>query len=242
MTYDIITIDKWEAPPKNGVALLTSPNIALPCHGLCPRTIEGQNTWNKMRRKCYEDANYCCEISGAELGKGHVHAHEIVSIDWANQTETFNRIVALDPRIHTRFIHSGRAITLFERGDRQMKREHMLETLEQCFSLISSYNLKHYDEESLRVFDTILDWAKNPQLERDVNRLIEKYKIKFYTFDKKYINNKYWSNWKLVYNGDEYPTKFANQKEWEEYYKPKPVKKVEEDNLSILDTILKEEE
>lgn len=238
--YDIKTITKWEAPKEDGVAILTMPNCPLPLHGLAPRTIMGRTEWDKYRKRCYERAKYTCQASGMYLGKGKIDAHELYTVDWANQTATFERAVGLNHHLHTIFIHSGRAITIFERGGPTVPRSLMLATLKAGFELISEYNMKHYDEEPLRVFDTILEWAKNPMLERDVNGLIEKYKIKFYTFNKKYINKKHWGNWKLIYNGKEYPTKFTNQKDWEDYYKPNPVEKIEDDNLSMLDAILKE--
>lgn len=242
MKYDIKTVDHWDAPKEDGVAILTAPNIALPCHGLCPRTIDPKR-WENMRKQCYVDANFHCQATGVELGKGHCHAHEVVSIDWAKQTETFERTVCLDPRIHTRFIHSGRAITLFERGDKYMTKEALLSTLEYGFGLIATWNLEHPSQEPLRVFDTFLEWAKNPTLKTEVNQLIEKYGIKFYTFDKKWINKKHWPNWKLVYNGTEYPTKFPTQKDWKKHFEPAPVKDnpFDDKTFTELERIIKEE-
>lgn len=242
MTYDIIQIDKWEAPTDDGAAILTMPNIPSPCHKLCPRTIEPKR-WEFIRKKCYMDANYTCQASGAELGHGKLHAHELMSVDWKKCTMTFARPVALDPRLHTRFIHSGRALTLYRQGDPQMPKSALLATLEQGFDLISNYNMKHYDEEPLRVYETILEWAKEPSLEYEVNRLIEKYKIKFYSCDKRCFNAKNWSKWKLVYNGKDYPTLYPTQKDWEEAMNPKPneEKPDEDKTLSMLDAILKEE-
>lgn len=228
MNYDIKTIDKWIAPKEDGVAILTMPNVPLPMHSLAPRTIDPQ-AWEKMRRQCYADANYTCQATGEELGKGHLHAHELYDIDWTNCTMTFKRAVALDPRLHTRFIHSGRALTLFERNDKYFPKESLIATLEYGFSLIQQWNAEHPDEEPLRVSDTFLEWEKNPDLHYDVARLIEHYDIKFYTFDKKCFNKTNWPKWKLVYNGKEYSPKFATKKEWERHFAPaeKLVEKVE---------------
>ncbi len=220
MKYDIKLISHWDAPKKDGAPLLCCPNIALPCHRLCPRTINPRK-WETMRKRCYMESNYTCQASGLELGHGHVHAHELVSIDWKNQTETFARTVALDPKIHVRFIHSGRALTLFKKGDPKMPASAMLTTLEQAFRIISEWNITHSDEGPLRVCDTILDWAKEPKLEARVNYLIEQYNIKFYTFDKSCFNKKNWGKWRLVWDGKEYPTKFATQEDWKNYFKEK---------------------
>lgn len=240
--YDVKTITKWVAPKEDGVAIMTAPNIALPCHQLCPRTIDPR-LWEKMRKQCYADANYTCQATGVELGKGKLHAHELVSIDWANQTEVFERTVALDPRIHTRFIHSGRALTMYQKGDKYFPREALLETMEYGFSLIDEWNRTHTDEEPLRVSDTFLEWAKNDTLKTDVNALIEKYHIKFYTFDKSCFNKTNWPKWKLIWNGEEYPTKFPTKQDWEGYFNPKVEEKEPEvvpQELLELDNIIKE--
>lgn len=242
MKYDIKEIDKWEAPKEDGVAILTMPNIPLPCHKLCPRTIDPK-AWEKMRKQCYTDANYTCQATGVEMGKGHLHGHELYDIDWKNCTMTFKRAVALDPRLHSRFIHSGRALTMFERGDKYFPKEALLDTLEYGFSLINNWNTEHPEAEPLRVSTTFLDWAKNPELKDQVNTLIKKYHIKFYDFDKACFNKKNWGKWKLIWEGREYPTKFATQKDWEEHFNPKPKDEPPLPKaLSILDSILKEEE
>lgn len=241
MKYDIKRITKWEAPKENGPPILCMPNIPLPMHNSAPRTID-PSRWEKMRRQCYVDANYTCQATGKELGKGHLHAHELYNVDWENCTMTFQRAVALDPTLHTRFIHSGRALTMFQRGDKYFPESALLATLEYGFDLINQYNIEHPDDEPLRVCDTILEWAKHPRLEYEVNRLIGKYHIKFYTFDKSCFNKKNWSKWKLVWEGKEYPTKFATQKDWEEYFNP--VEKTVENSpkeLEELDKILKED-
>lgn len=222
---DIKQIDHWDAPEEDGAPLLCMPNVPLPCHGLAPRTIIGQSKWDKIRKKCYFDANYTCQASGKDLSGMTQHAHELYDIDWKHQTMTFKRAVCLAPRLHTIFIHSGRALSLFERGEPYMTKQVMLETLEEGFALIQKWNKEHPDQEPLRVSSTFIDWAKNPQLAEGVKALVEEYGIKFYNFDLRYINAKNWSKWKLVYNGKEYPTKFKNQQEWEDHFKPKPVKK-----------------
>lgn len=244
MIYDIKAIDKWDAPKEDGVALLTMPNVPLPLHGRCPRTIDPK-AWEKIRKQCYADANYTCQATGKELGKGHVHSHELMSVDWANCIMTFERPVSLDPAIHVRFIHSGRALSLYQRNDKYFPKEALIATLEYGFSLISQWNAEHPDEEPLRVSDTFLEWASNPSLEYDVKRLIIRYGMKFYTFSKSCFNKTNWPKWKLIYNGEQYPTKFATKKEWEEYFSPveKPTEKVElpAEIQSELDKMLGEE-
>lgn len=219
MEYDIKLIDQWEAPKENDARLLTMPNIPLPLHSLAPRTIMGQKKWDILRKREYMKQKYTCQISKKELGHGHCHLHEVYDIDWRKQISTFKRYIVLSPKIHTRFIHSGRALTLFQNGDKQMPKEFMLKTLEKGFKIIADYNMKHYNDEPLRVCDTILEWAKNPELKSEVNKLIERYKIKFYTFNKDCFNKENWGKWKLIYDGKEYPTKFPTKEDWEEYFR-----------------------
>lgn len=235
MKYDIKEITEWKAPKDNGVAILTMPNVPLPLHTLAPRTIMGQKKWDIVRKREYMRQDYTCAATGQVLGHGKCHLHELYSIDYAHQTAAFERYAVLDPALHTRFIHSGRAITLFEAGDKQMSRQGLLRTLEDGFALIAKYNTEHYEDEPLRVSATFLDWAKNPMLGRDVNGLIEKYKMKFYTFNKKYINAKNWGKWKLIYDGKEYKGKFATQEEWKEHFKDKFVMSTTVETVELTD-------
>lgn len=242
MKYNIEKIECWQAPKDDSPAILCMPNVPLPLHMLNPRLIDPK-AWEKMRKQCYADADYCCQASSKEMGKGHLHAHELYHIDWVNQQAIFTRPVALDPTLHTRFIHSGRALTMFERGDKYFPKEALIATLEYGFSLVKGWNDTHAEDEPLRVSATFLDWAKNDRLAYDVNRLIEKYDMKFYDFDKKCFDKKHWGNWKLIYNGKEYPTKFSTREDWEEYFKPKTVEKPVEKlpkELEQLDSMLKE--
>lgn len=209
-----------------------------------PRTIMGEYQWGKVRKRENMKQDYTCQASGVELGDGKAttHLHELYTIDYASHTATFERYVVLDPKLHTKFIHSGRALTLFEKGEPYMTKEGMLETLEYGFSLIDTWNREHPDDEPLRVSTVFLDWKDNPQLKDDVKRLIEEYHIKFYDFDKKCFNKENWGKWKLIYKGKEYPTKFATQEEWEDHFNPKP--KVEDpfesDTIKELDKMIEE--
>lgn len=242
MNHDIKLIDHWDAPDCDGAPLLCMPNIPLPMFQLCPRTIDPKR-WEVMRKRCYMDANYTCQASGAALGHGHCHSHELMSVDWAHQTMTFKRTVCLDPHLHTRFIHNGRALTLFKKHDPQMTQAGMIATLREGFSLIHDWNVEHDDEEPLRVYAGILQWASHPDLMQAVEKLIEAYNIKLYDFDWVCFNKENWEKWKLVYKGKEYPTKFKTQAEWEEHFNPKenrtePEQKPKE--LEALDKLLKE--
>lgn len=205
-------VERWKAPPKNDVRLLGMPNIPHPLHSLAPRAIMGATEWNKVRRKCYEDADYKCEICGFQCEPGKAHAHEIYDIDYKKGTSTFVRCVCLDPICHLRFIHSGRALTMYKHGDPLYSKEKLLDGAEHGFKLISEYNKTH--KRKIYVFSTIADYLKEPELKEPMEALIAKYNIEFY---KPVAGKKQaaWGDWKLIWNGKEYKTPYADSKEWE---------------------------
>ena len=68
--------EKWECPAETGVPLITMPNVPRPLHGLPPRKIMGDSTWNHVRKRCYFNAGYKCEICGIDPPKGQLHCLE----------------------------------------------------------------------------------------------------------------------------------------------------------------------
>lgn len=207
---DIIKVAKWECPTETGIPLITMPNIPKPLHGLPPRKIMGTTKWDAMRKRCYFDADYKCEICGCSPSKGNLHAHELYEIDYLSGESLFKRCIAICREDHD-FIHSGRLITLYKEGNPLYPKSYVLRVLEKGFSLINSYNEK--SEEKLRVFDTIVEFLKVPELEQEVSALIKKYDIKFYRAPKRGAK---WSDWRLVWNGKEYFTPYAGHEEWKE--------------------------
>ncbi len=94
-------VSRWNAPPKNDVRLLGMPNIpdALQGPGCQPRTIVGNKGWDIMRKKCYADAGYKCEICGYEHQfPADLHAHEVYDIDYTTGVERFVRLACLCKR------------------------------------------------------------------------------------------------------------------------------------------------
>lgn len=220
---DIITVDHWECPKEDGPAILTMPNVPKPCHTLAPRTVLGNTTWNYMRKACYQKAGYKCEACGNDLskqanGKFIGHAHELYSIDYARQQVVFERCVCLCGwPCHLGCIHTGRALTLYKQGNPIYTKEKLLEGAEFCFTIISSFNKAHPDEEPLRVFSAWVDYLKQPELKEPMLELIKKYDIKFYKVkEKKWYNKTNWSNWKLLVGNRWYKTPFADEHEWKE--------------------------
>lgn len=212
---DVIKVEHWRCPKENGPAILTMPNIPRPLHGLCPRTILTKSTWDFMRKKCYMDAGYKCEICGEDLSDGRPESHELYSYEYTTQTAVFARTICLCKKCHGYFIHSGRALTLYKQGNPLFTKERLMEGVEQGFTIINSYNEAHPLDEPLRVYSAILDYAKQPELKEEMEALIQKYNIKFYTIPEKWWNKKNWGEWKLVIGNKFYRTPYGSMQDWQ---------------------------
>lgn len=214
-------ITKWEAPNGGGAPLLTMPNVPLPLHKQCPRNIMGATEWRKVCKQCYEDAGDVCEICGQKLS-GKLkdiyllhHSHELYSYDYEAYTATFVRCVCLCPTCHSGFIHSGRALTCYQKYEPLWDKEHMLNIAEHGFQLIDSWNKLHPNDEPLRVYETFNDWLAEPSLHDDLEALMRTYQIKTYSIPNRTDWENAWSKWKLVYDGVEYYGLYASHEEWQ---------------------------
>lgn len=204
--------DEWQCPEGTGVPLITMPNVPKPLHGMPPRVIMGNTKWNMMRKRCYFDANYKCEICGCEPEKGNLHAHELYSYDYKEGTGTFERCIAVCKTCHDG-IHSGRLITMFKNGNPLYPKSYVLKVVENAFKLVFNYNEMNKNKRPLRLFATFVDYLDVPELREDMEKLIKKYHIMFYDSPKRCAK---WGDWKLLWNGREYQSPYANQTEWAE--------------------------
>lgn len=213
--YDIKLIKKWRPPKYRDLhALIAMPNIPKPTHGLAPRTLLGSSTWNYMRKAAYAKANNTCEICGAKPENlRHRHGHEVYEIDYEKGTVKFVRVFCVCSLCHLGCIHSGRALTLYKQNNPLYPKEFLLEGAEHAFKIINKYN-KDHPKADLRAYVTFLDYLKCPDLKEPMERLIEKYKIKFYKEDMKNIAD--WKDWKLIIGNQEYPTPYEDEAAWEE--------------------------
>lgn len=208
--FDVEKRKLWRCPAETGVPIITMPNIYKALHGVAPRTVLGNRNWNKMRKKCYFDADYKCEVCGAE---GTLHAHELYDTNWEKGFAKFDRCVCLCPKCHLLGIHTGRAITLFKKGNPLYTSSRLLDGAEHTFRLVSEYNEQHPDNQ-LRVYATFLNYLNQPELEGTMRRLIKQYNIKFYIEDIGHIAA--WSKWKLIIDDKVYPTPYKSYFDWQE--------------------------
>lgn len=213
--YDLIKVNSWVCPNENGAAILTMPNVPYALHGegLQPRTILGRRTWDIMRKDCYAKAGFKSEVSGIEPPKGQLHSHELFSYDYEKQEGVFVRCVAITKQEHD-FIHSGRLLTMYRRGNPLYPKSYVLSVVENGFNIISSYNAEHRDEEPLRCYATFLDYLKVPDLTQEMASLIDRYGIKFYTDS--LPQSKRWKGWHVIVGNKRYDSPYKCQSDWEE--------------------------
>lgn len=210
---DLQYVTSWAPPNSNDLRpLIAMPNIPRPCHSLAPRTVLGATEWNKIRKECYERADDTCEICGeCPEDKRKRHAHECYLIDYEKGTCTFVGVFCVCALDHLGAIHTGRAITLYSKNSPLVTKEFLLEGAEKAFSLIHAYNKEHNAD--VRLYSTYIEYLKHDELREPMLELIKKYDVKFYSEDPKKIAP--WGEWRLILDGEEYPTPYKNEKEWE---------------------------
>ena len=207
----------WTCPKGGGAPLLTMPNIPKPLHGngLHPRTIFGSSTWDKMRKRTYYLAGYKCEACGKDCSTpGSCHSHELFNIDYLSGTSTFARCACLCKDCHVLFIHSGRAITLYKKGNPLYPSSALLRGADNGFKTIYEWNKAHPDKPKLKAYAVFLKYLKHPELADKMAELIDKYEIEFWEENKK----KYapWDTWRVIVGEREYKTPYKDYAAWEE--------------------------
>jgi hypothetical protein len=87
--------------------LLLHGGIPSPLHGTAPRSILGEEWWQKTRSAAYLKNNWCCHACGAKPEANHpLEAHECYEFDYAKGRATYIETVALCRKCH-QFIHLG---------------------------------------------------------------------------------------------------------------------------------------
>lgn len=209
-------VTSWAPPsPDDLRPLIAMPNIPRPLHGegCQPRTIYRPKDWNAMRKECYEKAHDTCEICGdCPEDKRNRHSHECFVIDYEQGTATFIGCFCLCKQCHLACIHNGRAITLYSKNSPLVTKEFLLGGAEKAFTIISSYN-RDCPGADLRAYSTYIEYLKFDELREPMLELIKKYDVSFYSEDPKKMAK--WREWKLILDGEEYPTPYKNEKEWQ---------------------------
>ena len=115
------------------------------------RSNVSDNEWNLIRKKCYKNANYKCEICG-DKGKEHpVECHEIWEYNDDNKTQILKGLISLCPTCH-KVKHAGLSIS---KGEIKLVIKQLMKV-----NGITSYEADEYIVESFKKWDerSKYDW------------------------------------------------------------------------------------
>ena len=190
--------EKWNKITKP--ELLCQPNIPKPLHGLNPRTIKGEEWWDKKRQEVYASTDYHCIACGVRKEEAErypwLEAHEFWDIDYnSGKCE----ILSIEPLCHYchNFIHSGRLGMIL---NREKTIEEVIEILEHGFSILKKNNLKSFPF---------------------TKKLAESLGADTFAVDSYIVEENSslkWQDYYLMFEGKKYKSKFKDRAAWEEYY------------------------
>lgn len=168
--------------------LLFHPPIPPAMHGLNPRTIMGQDEWDKVRLEVYDVNNDCCWACGVHRsvakGKKWLEAHEMYDIDYKKGRVTLREIVALCHYCHN-YIHRNRLRAL-------------VDARKSSFKKLTAVLL--HGQDILRK-NRVKPWFNMRKIEREMRNS----KVK-------------WEDWRLIWDGKAYGSRFKNELEWMLHY------------------------
>lgn len=179
--------------------ILTQPNVPKPLHGVAPRTIMGQEWWDKTRKEVYASTDFHCKACGVAKanakGPKWLEAHEFWEIDYDNGSASISEIYPLCHYCHN-FIHSGR---LTEIVDIEKSENEVKDILEHGFNVLAKAGLKG-----------------NPVTFELAERVGAKtYGVEAYEAQESPVE---WGDWYLEFNGAKHHSKFKDIEAWREHY------------------------
>lgn len=180
--------------------ILTHPNIPKPLHEVNPRNIMGQEKWNEVRQKVYAASDYHCVACGVHksLAKGYqwLEAHEYYKIDYEMGRVEIESLQPLCHYCHN-FIHSGRLKMIM---GKEKSEDEVIAILTHGFGVLARNNLK--------CFPFTLEFAKSLGVD---TKGVAPYTQTADSFAE-------WGDWRLVWEGKEYPPKYKTYQAWLERY------------------------
>ena len=205
--FDVEEPEKVKAPVVKDETIgikpeiLTHPNIPKPLHGINPRSIKGSTWWNKTRQEVYASNDYHCVACGVHKedakSKKWLEAHEYWDIDYS---KGICKVVSIEPLCHYchNFIHSGRLTNIVGK----------LKSFDECKDILR-HGFNILKKNNLQCFPVTYDLA----ISLGVDTLgVEPYPIGIGNISLK------WEDWKLIFEGKEYHSKFKDISEWENFY------------------------
>lgn len=184
--------------------ILCHPNVPKPLHGVAPRVIMGDGWWNRIRGLVYQKYDYRCAACGVpkHLARRfqHLEAHEFYEVDYNTGIVIVKSLEPLCNYCHM-FIHNGRLVNTLNTPQGASTRIAM-EILRHGFNVCI--------ENDIACFHGAVDAAE--YLEMPVP-----YDLKYYTPE---VNPDIeWGDWKMIFQGREYYSKFKSMDEWAQFYK-----------------------
>ena len=183
--------------------IICHPNVPRPLHGVAPRVIKGTGWWNKIRKKVYLKYDFHCGACGVHQSRAkrfqRLEAHEFYEVDHYHGIVRVKSLEPLCNYCHS-FIHTGRMINTLS-TKQGMGRKTAIAVLNHGFRLCVENDLKCYigaieAAEVLRVeLPDGLKWYEPVENE-----------------------NLKWSDWKMIFDGEEHPARFQSQEEWANHY------------------------
>lgn len=180
--------------------ILSHPNIPKPLHEVNPRNIMGQYEWDVIRQDAYASTGYHCIACGVHRndakGRQWLEAHEFYNIDYGMGRVEVEKIVPLCHYCHN-FIHSGRLSMII---GKEKSRKEVIEILEHGFKILANneltafyFTLQFAEEIGANTFGVLPSIIPDGEVPD-------------------------WENWRLVWEGKEYPPKYKTYGEWLERY------------------------
>lgn len=178
--------------------LLRHHTIPQPMFGTAPRVIMGQKWWDETRRAAYIANNMRCWACG---GEGPLEAHEAYDIIMEEGRMIYLETTSLCTDCHA-FIHIGRTIGLLARG----------EIAPGTAKRVVLKGYEHLKKAGLKCpYETAI--IDNPRLPWKgsttwIRRVIKNTDSAPYW---RYLRKVPWSEWRLVFEGKEYPPRFDSR-------------------------------
>jgi len=202
-----IDFEAVERPNFTRPGLLRHPTIPKPMSGMAPRIVMGQEWWDVVRREAYAKNNMRCWACG---GEGPLEAHEAYDIDHYNTRMTYLETVALCRDCH-RFIHIGRTIGLFARG--RISHSAAKRATLHGYDVLKAAGLK-CPWETRVIGAEGLPWREVREFFGA--RVAPDWILKVIRWCDPVpeIPMTVWEDWRLVFNGEEYPPLYKSAEEY----------------------------
>lgn len=226
MALDKLILDPDLIPNPS---LLLCPNIPKPLHGLNPREIMGPGWWDAHRKPQFAKSGYRCWACGAHKSEGRItkwlDGHEVYKYDYQEGIGEMLFIAGLCRACHN-FIHNGRMISLWSKGDPNTSWELMMYVFKHGFTVLKQaglppnpYALASYHNAYKWSYANLMEVTLPSWHDAAMGLLPDAYIALAEDTDAE-KGMAEWSRWRLFIDGHKYPGKFKSYAEWSSFYNP----------------------